>query len=32
MRAPDGTVVKHFELMEVRHGKIVREIESRFKS
>src|SRR5215475_1355585 len=27
-RTPDGKAVKHFELMEVRHGKIVREIES----
>ena len=28
LRSPDGTEVKHFELFEVRHGKIVREIES----
>ncbi|MFL5613053.1 MAG: hypothetical protein ACJ796_05270 [Gemmatimonadaceae bacterium] len=26
-RTPDGKVVKHFELLEVRNGKIVREIE-----
>ena len=25
---PDGKTLKHFELFEVRHGKIVREIES----
>ena len=28
LRRPDGKKTKHFELMEVRHGKIVREIES----
>jgi ketosteroid isomerase-like protein len=28
LRSPDGKEVKHFELIEVRHGKIVREIES----
>lgn len=27
-RTPEGKVVKHFDLVEVRHGKIVREIES----
>ena len=26
-RSPDGKVIKHFELLEVRNGKIVREIE-----
>jgi hypothetical protein len=26
-RAPDGKLIKHFELLEVRNGKIVREIE-----
>jgi ketosteroid isomerase-like protein len=26
-RTPDGKVVKHFELLEVRNGKIIREIE-----
>jgi|SRR4051794_19316719 hypothetical protein len=28
LRLPDGKELKHFELFEVRHGKIVREIES----
>jgi hypothetical protein len=27
-RTPDGKQVKHLDLVEVRHGKIVREIES----
>jgi hypothetical protein len=26
-RTPEGKVVKHFELLEIRNGKIVREIE-----
>jgi len=27
LRTPEGKLIKHFELLEVRNGKIVREIE-----